>query len=86
MNFRLLVDFEVVEYMASLRRRDRQMLRQRFLQIQEFPGNFVDYTETDAAGRTVQINVCGRYAIKYWADWADRHLKILDLHLADRGR
>ena len=86
MNFRLLVDFEVVEYIASLRPRDRRMLRQRLLQIQEFPGNFADYTETDAHGRTVHISVCRQYAIKFWADWADRHIKVLDLHLADRGR
>ena len=86
MNFRLLVDFEVVEYMGSLPRRDRLLLRQRFLQIHDFPGNFSDYKESDATGRTVHINICGRYAIKYWADFADRHIKILDLRLADRGK
>lgn len=86
MSFRLLVDFEVVDYMASLPRRDRVMLRNRFLQIQDFPGNFSDYQESDVVGRWVQINVCGRYAIKFWVDSADQHVKILDLHLADHPR
>src|SRR5688572_13726206 len=40
--------------------RDRLTIRKRFLQVQDFPGNFSDYTETDAAGRMVQINVCGK--------------------------
>jgi hypothetical protein len=61
------------------------MLRNRFLQIQDFPGNYSDYEEKDEIGRPLQINLCGRYAIKYWTDAADRHVKVLDLHLADRG-
>jgi hypothetical protein len=85
MKFRLLVDFAVIDYMASLPRRDQAMLRNRFLQIQDFPQNFSDYRENDAIGRPLDINLCARYAIKYWTDSADRHVKILDLHLADRG-
>ena len=85
MKFRLLVDFEVVSYMSSLPRQDRLMLRGRFLQIQDFPGNFSDYQEKDAVGRSLEINLCGRYAIKYWTDEADQQVKILDLHFADRG-
>jgi hypothetical protein len=28
----------------------------------------------------------GKFAIKFWDDSADRQVKILDLHLADRSR
>jgi hypothetical protein len=44
-----------------------------------------DCAETDAVGRTVDINICSRFAIKFWTDPADRQIKILDLHAADRN-
>lgn len=83
MNQKLLVDFEVVEFMASLKRADQLFLRKRFLEIRDRPSHHSDYREHDETGRPVDINICGPYAIKYWADFADRHVKILDLHLAD---
>lgn len=84
MNYRLLVDFEVVEFMATLKRNDQLLLRQRFLAIQEFPSRYADYQEQDDTGRPVHISICGKFAVKYWDDFADRHLKILEVHLADR--
>jgi hypothetical protein len=65
MKFRLLVDFEVVELMASLPRSEQLLLRRRFLQIQDFPGNWSDYREHDDVGRPVDISICGKYAITY---------------------
>jgi hypothetical protein len=86
MNYRLLIDFEVIEFMERLPRQDQRLLRNRFVAIQVFPSRHVDYTESDSAGRPVGINICGKYAIKFWEDHADRHVKILDLHLADQSR
>ncbi|MEI9895579.1 MAG: hypothetical protein WDN28_17240 [Chthoniobacter sp.] len=40
--------------------------------------------ESDKVGRRVDIHVTGKYAIKFWDDFADRQVKILDLHPADR--
>jgi len=34
MNYRLLVDYEVIELLEMLPRKDRQLLRNRFLAIQ----------------------------------------------------
>ena len=39
-------------------------------------------TTTTQAG--LQIHVYGKYAVKFWEDGADQHVKILDVHLADR--
>jgi mRNA-degrading endonuclease RelE of RelBE toxin-antitoxin system len=86
MNYRLLIDYEVIEFLETLPRKDQRLLRNRFVAIQGFPGQHSDYTEYDSTGRSVDIHVCGKYAIKFWADHADRHLKILDVHFADQSR
>lgn len=86
MSFRLLIDYEVIEFMEALPRKDRLVLRNRLVAIQDFPSRYSDYTEYDLTGRRVDIHICGKFAIKFWADHADRHIKILDLHFADRPR
>jgi hypothetical protein len=60
--------------------------RGQFLEIAGAPGQRYSYTETDGKGRPVDINICGPFAIKYWTDHADRQIKILDVHAADRSR
>lgn len=50
----------------------------------EDPFGLSDATETDSKGRMVQISIVGDYALTYWIDDADQHLKVLDLHAIDR--
>lgn len=57
----------------------------RFREIGAFPSNYCDFFEYDSVGRRVGVHVFGKFAIKFWDDSADRHVKILDLHLADRS-
>ena len=83
---RLLIAIEVLDYLRTLTRRDQINLMRRFREIAAFPPNFSDFMENDSAGRPVGVHVFGKYAIKFWNDHADRHVKILDLHLADRPR
>jgi hypothetical protein len=83
MNYRLL--YEVIEFLENLSRQDQQLLRNRFVAIRDNPQSFPDCTETDYTGRRVDINICGKYAIKFWQDHADRHIKILHVHLADQA-
>jgi hypothetical protein len=84
--YKLLIAYDVIEFMESLKKSEVRALRNRFLQITDFPEHYSDYTEPDDIGRLLSINVCGRFAIKYWADFSTMHLKILDVHLADRTR
>ena len=84
--FDLLIALDVVEFVERLPKTERVRLRNRFLEIREAPDARSDYAETDAVGRTVDINICGHFAIKYWTDHADRHVKVLDVHAADRTR
>lgn len=86
MNYRLLVDYAVIEFLETLPRSDQRLLRNRLVAIRDHPRNYSDYTEPDMSGRMVDIHVCGKYAIKFWEDPADKHVKILDVHLADQPR
>jgi len=86
MNYRLLIDYEVIEFLETLSRREQRLLRDRFVDIRDNPQQFSDYTEPDHTERRVDIHICGKYAIKFWQDHADRHVKILNLHLADQPR
>ena len=84
--FRLLLDYDVVVFIEGLPRPARHAIRTRLIEIRDYPANRTDYTEQDATGRKVAINICGAFAIKFWVDHADRQIKILDVHPADRRR
>jgi hypothetical protein len=84
MKYRLLNDYEVIEFIEALSRENQRMIRNRLVEIQDYPGRYSDYTEYDSEGRRVDIHICGKYAIKFWEDHPDKHLKILNVHLADR--
>jgi len=83
-NYRLLIDYEVIEFLETLPRRERLLLRNRFAAIRGQPRAHSDYTEPDDTGRPIDIHICGKFAIKYWEDHADRHIKILEVHPADQ--
>jgi len=83
---RLLIAIEVLDFLRTLPRREQQSLLKRFREIAAFPSNFADFPEYDSTGRRLGVHVFGKFAIKFWGDQADRHVKILDLHLADRSR
>lgn len=52
--------------------------------IQTFPSRYSDYQEFDEQARLLDISICGRYAVTYWEDVNDRHVKVLDISLADK--
>ena len=85
MKYRLLIDYEVIEFLETLPRKDQKLLRNRFVAIQDYPRKFSDYAESDHTGHRVDIHICGKYAVKFWEDHADRHIKILDVRLADKS-
>ena len=83
---RLLIAIEVLDFLRTLRSGEQQDLLRRCREIAVFPSNFADFVEYDSVGRRLGVHVFGRFAIKFWDDSADRHVKILDLHFADRPR
>jgi hypothetical protein len=51
MQFRLLVDFEVIEILEALPKKSRTHLLNHFQKIRAAPGDFSDYYERDVSGR-----------------------------------
>ena len=80
---RLLIDIEVLEFLRTLRSKEQAALLKHFREIGAFPSRCSDFIERDSAGRRVEVHIFGKFAIKFWDDFADRHVKILDIHLAD---
>jgi hypothetical protein len=83
-DYRLLIDADALDFIAGLKRSDQKRLFERMRLIQSFPSNYCDYEERDPTGRKVQVNVHAGYAIEYWEDFADRHLKVLVIRYSDR--
>jgi mRNA-degrading endonuclease RelE of RelBE toxin-antitoxin system len=83
--YRLFLEIRVFEQLRQLKSAERNRLLDAMEQIRLRPEHCSDYTETDSEGRTVAIHIAGKFAVKYWEDAADRHVKVLDLHPADRA-
>lgn len=83
MDYRLLIDYEALDFLATLKKPDQRLIHQRLKQIQDYPTQFSDYLEFDPSGRPLHVNVCGKYAITFWEDFADRHVKVLEISRAD---
>ncbi len=81
---RLLIDIEVFDFLRTLRRKEQGDLLNRFREIASFPSRHSDFVERDSTGRRIEVHIFGKFAIKYWDDSADKHVKILDVHFADR--
>ena len=79
MAFRLLIDFDVLDFVANLPASQRHRLYVHFRDIQKFPGNYSDYVEPDDEGRLMNVSVFNGLRILYWTDRADRHVKILHI-------
>jgi len=84
MDYRLLISIEVIEFMERLPSRTRKALRNVIAVIGRNPLTRSDAEDYDETGRLLQIAIAGDYALTYWIDAADRHVKILDIHAADR--
>ena len=84
--YRLFIEIRVFEQLRALRSAERSRLLDALESIRLRPEHCSDYSEPDSDGRRVCIHISGRFAVKYWEDAADRHVKILDLHPADRTR
>jgi len=84
MRYRLLIAIEVVEFLERLPSKTRKDLRNAIAAIGGDPISMADAADYDDTGRQLQIAIIGDFALTYWIDDADRHVKILDAHAADR--
>jgi hypothetical protein len=79
MQFKLLVDADVIDILSRFPARKRHRFYAHFRRIQRYPGNYSDHTEPDTAGRRLNVSVFEGQDIRYWIDVADRHVKILEI-------
>jgi mRNA-degrading endonuclease RelE of RelBE toxin-antitoxin system len=84
MPFRLLISIEVIEFLERLPHKTREPLRRAIHGIGFDPHRWSDAVDHDAVGHRMQIAIVGEYALVYWIDEADQHVKVLDIHAADR--
>ena len=83
MEFRLLMDLEVYDFLQTLPKRQRERLLGHFQKIKNFPGHYSDFIHQDEVGRRLDVSLVDGLAIFYWTDAADRHVKILSITAAD---
>ena len=81
---RLLIDSEVLDFVGALRKSDREFLQARFEAIRNAATRFSEYRSQDETGRDLDNHIAGRFAITYWDDFADRHVKIMAVRWADQ--
>lgn len=84
MDYRLLISMDVVEFVERLPTKHRKTLRAAIAAIGVDPWGRADAVDYDETGRLLNIAIVGDFALMFWIDDADRHVKILDSHAADR--
>ena len=81
--FRLLVDFEALEFIWGLPSSVARRIRRKLEEILNDPSRHCEYIEIDRDGRQCGGYIWDKYAFTYWVDHADRHIKVLKVRLAD---
>ncbi len=84
MDYKLLIAMDVVDFVERLPSRFRKAIRSTFTSIGEDPLGTSDANDYDDSGRLLHVAIIGEFALMYWIDDADQHVKILDIHSADR--
>jgi hypothetical protein len=77
MQFRLLIDMDVLDILSKYPASRRRRLLAHFRKIQSFPENYSEFVEPDDEGKQLDMSTCDNIFIHYWIDYADRHVKIL---------
>jgi hypothetical protein len=77
MQFRLLIDMDIVDTLSKFPSARRRRLYAHFRLLQSYPKNSSEAVEPDDEGRSLDISLFENLIIHYWIDIADRHVKIL---------
>jgi len=75
---------EAANYLSGLKRQDREPIRQFIDLLTRYPHLEGEITERDKIGRTVHVKLLRRIKLVYWADHADRSIKILRIERVGR--
>ncbi|MFM8656293.1 MAG: hypothetical protein ACKOD5_04075 [Chthoniobacterales bacterium] len=75
---------EAAELLKSVAAQNRRGIENFVDSLSANPFKTGDYTETDAAGRPIQIKILGNFAVAFWADHAVKEIKVVAIVRADR--
>jgi hypothetical protein len=77
MEYQLLFARPAMVVLHGLPKRVRTRLMDGIDQIPRSPDRFSQFQERDSIGRTLDVAIIEGYAVYYWNDFADRHIKIM---------
>ena len=81
----LLLAWPVVEQLNALPKGRRHRLGQQLLKLEESPDLLSEFADTAGDGRRLDVFIFDGWAVFYWIDFADRHVKVLDMKPADQA-
>jgi len=84
--FRLLVDYNVFQFIQTLRRFEQLEIHEHFDQSNEFPHHQKSLIEKDATGRDYFVSLRGTFAVKYWIDEWECEVKVIAIRLRDHRK
>jgi hypothetical protein len=83
MDYRLLVDFDVWEVIDELPQSTQLLIKNRLRKMRRYPDLCSDFQGSVPNGPLLDITLVAGYALTYWIDFADRHVKVLKIQSAD---
>jgi mRNA-degrading endonuclease RelE of RelBE toxin-antitoxin system len=86
MVYSLLIDIEVLDFLQDLPPSARRKVFNHIRKFIDYPERYSDYIHYDNGGRRLDVCVFSGYAIYYWIDFADRHVKVLRIRNADKNQ
>lgn len=82
--FEVLLTLRAINFLKQCKKPDRERIENRIALLQTDYHSLSEFEETDANGRLNDVTIVQQYAIHYWIDPADEHVKVLDIRNADR--
>lgn len=80
---RLLIDVHVIHFLRRQVKSVQDELLEKFEKIASYPAYYSDYAILSPNGGRYDVHIHYDFAITYWEDAADRHVKIMEITFAD---
>lgn len=84
-SYEVFLSLSSMEFLKSIRLKERKLIGQFIERLSTDPFQEGDYSETDSAGRRIEIKVIGQYAVTYWTDSPVNEVKVVAICRADGG-
>jgi hypothetical protein len=80
--YRVFIAADVIAVLRAVRGSEKRLVTRLFEHLADNPFRTGDYVERDDVGRPIQVLIVGRHAVCFWANHADKEVKIIDLKRA----